>query len=176
VNARCSECGREFRIGRANERFFFKEAARFDSIACLRQYIRRTRRRSRLPAAVRDVQPDERMADGLSFSPMLGGSFRSCFEVAVAETIVCAWGIPLLYEPHVVEVGTRVYIPDFFVPWHSVWLEVKGEWRSGSKAKFGRALDILGPERLIIVPPLYRREFDGAAQGLYRGSLRRQIR
>lgn len=176
MNARCSACGREFRIDRANERFFFKEAVRFDSIACLRQYVRRLRRRQRLPGCVRDVQPAERMADGGSFSPLLGGAFRSGFEVSVAETVVCAWGIPLLYEPHVVHLGERVYIPDFFIPWHSAWLEVKGEWRSGSKAKFGKALDALGPERLIIVPPLYRREFDSAAQDMYNGSLRRQIR
>lgn len=104
--------------------------------------------------AIMDALPRE------CYSPLLGVSFRSWFECMFAEHVVEVWKTQVFYEPHMLRLDDRhYYVPDFWLPTFGVWLEVKGEWRLGAKKKFVDAQRLLGAERLLLVPPFYRRWF-----------------
>ena len=138
-----------------------KEGPAFCSAGCLRLHILTMPKltngeltllgaRKYVPSSPADV-----------YSPLLRTAFRSHFEKRVAEYLVEAFDGEVLYEPHVFEVGTnhRLYVPDFYIVDYGVWLEVKGEWRLGGKSKFTRAQEMLGPERLLLIPPAYEHWF-----------------
>lgn len=92
------------------------------------------------------------------YSLLLRSSFRSRFEVMVAEHVVTLWRIKAQYEPHAIPLGPkRWYIPDFWLPDFGIWLEAKGEWRGGGRKKFVEALNIVGPDRLLLMPDVCRK-------------------
>ena len=95
--------------------------------------------------------------DAECYSTLLDQRFRSWFECSVAEHLVLKWKTPIVFEPHSIRLDrTHCYVPDFWLPEYGVWLEVKGEWRLGAKSKFTRTQEILGADRLLIVPPAYK--------------------
>lgn len=101
--------------------------------------------------------------NGVCYSHRLGSCFRSFFEAIVAETFVCVYKEEIYYEPFEISLHlngkARVYIPDFFLPKHGIFLEVKGAWLHGSKKKFLTAVSLIGSDRLILVPPYLRNGF-----------------
>lgn len=148
----CATCGKELRRGsRLN---LPTESLLFCTETCMRHYVLA---QTALPRyAIEDFgirTAPMNWGDRNCFSPYLGVSFRSWFECRVAEHIVCHWQTQIFYEAHSLPIDDRhCYIPDFWLPECGVWLEVKGEWRLGAKSKFERARDILGPNRLLLVP------------------------
>ena len=94
------------------------------------------------------------------YSVSLGVGFRSWFECRLAEFIVAKWKTQVFYEAHMLPIdSTHFYVPDFWLPMHGVWLEVKGEWRFGGRKKFVTAQRILGADRLLLIPPAYKKWF-----------------
>jgi len=69
------------------------------------------------------------------YSPLLDKFFRSSYEQYFAETAYHR-GLEFLYEElgFVLPSGAQ-YVPDFYFPWYSVFVEVKGAWRIGAKKK-----------------------------------------
>ena len=157
----CGRCHKQFPVDRGTRQMFPPESMSFCSEQCLLTHIR----------ALPPLSPDDIMSFGMQsahcaalprecYSPLLDASFRSWFECLLAERIVFNWKTRVFYEPHALPVnGGDLYIPDFWLPEYGVWLEPKGEWRIGAKKKFVAAQKILSPERLLLVPPLYRRWF-----------------
>jgi predicted nuclease of restriction endonuclease-like RecB superfamily len=111
------------------------------------------------------------MVDAVSFSPLLGCSFRSDYERLFAETLCLSWHWrTVVYEPYTIPVTSRrTYTPDFYLPRPGVWFEVKGEWRNGAKKKFLTASQIIGENHLILIPPTYRKWFVREEKVLHRG-------
>ena len=135
----------------------------FCSADCFRAYVE-SMSRSLIPDSitqhVRLVLPEERGGDPPCYSPILNTSFRSGFECLFIERAHLDWGWRYFYEPHIVKVDDRhLYLPDFYFPEYGVWVEIKGEWRLGSKRKFRLAQEILGKDRLILAPAPYRNWF-----------------
>lgn len=79
-------------------------------------------------------------------------SFRSDFERVVALYLRKRqhrfW-----YEQVSIKVGTKTYTPDFYLPEACCFIEVKGVWGAGSKAKYKKAMKLLySHESLILIP------------------------
>ncbi len=61
---------------------------------------------------------------------------RSTYEARFA-TLLTSNSIEWMYEPKWFEVGDgKAYLPDFYVPYADVYVEVKGWWRDDAKEKF----------------------------------------
>ena len=157
----CSNCTDAKHVKRDNEKMFPKNANYFCSDACMLAHVVNTPRLSGKELRDFGIRSAPRDINGCDcFSLLLGVAFRSWFEVVVAEHLVLNWKLQVFYEPHALVLDrTHVYIPDFWIPKYGVWLEVKGEWRVGSKSKFERATEILGKDRLLLIPPLYRNRY-----------------
>lgn len=164
---RCTVCGREFTVRQKDAKFFDLGTPQFDRPECLQRYTQELPRVS-LPSYkehIFELTPSLAMGDGLCYSPILHMSFRSGFEVVVAETIVEAWNWSVHYEPHAFRVTEkRKYIPDFWLPSSGCWIEVKGCWHSGDKRKFLQAARIVGMNRMILLPNHYRPWFEAEAK------------
>lgn len=157
----CSRCRKRFSVDQATARMIPGESLLFCSEPCLFDHI----------TGMRPLSLEELQGFGIfnadctghvkeCHSPLLGVSFRSWFECLLAEHAVANWKTQIFYEPHTLPVNARhTYLPDFWLSAYGVWLEVKGEWRIGGKKKFVAAQRIIGADRLLLVPPSYRRWF-----------------
>jgi hypothetical protein len=68
------------------------------------------------------------------YSEMLGMHFRSRYEVYFAEWL-SGTGVAFLYEPFEFHWQGKSYLPDFFFPEHSCFVEVKGVWTASQQTK-----------------------------------------
>lgn len=104
--------------------------------------------------AVKQV-PDK--AD-IAYSRKTGEFFRSAWEKAVAECLI-GEGIDFRYEQWVFPVGHAHYIPDFYLPNHHCFLEVKGLWGTGSKSKLLRFTNAYTTIPILLIPWFLRNKF-----------------
>lgn len=93
------------------------------------------------------------------WSNTLQMAFRSDFERVVAlylyERQHRFW-----YEQVSIKVETKTYTPDFYIPEAACFIEVKGVWGAGSKAKYKKAMKLLYPhESLILLPIRMKAQF-----------------
>lgn len=156
----CEFCESWYLVPKRFEKFTEVGPA-FCRLNCLKEYVER-------------LKPDRGIADWLVKSPirvpptqavkslLLNMSFRSNFEVDVAEVFVFdfGWSSSVSYE----EVGVplddnHIYTPDFVKRDNLAFIEVKGTWMLGGQNKYRKAQAILGRERLIPVGPQYAAEF-----------------
>lgn len=66
---------------------------------------------------------------------------RSNYEKSLAQWLY-QHKVPFAYEPFPLIVSTKprqLYLPDFFLPCHNLFIEVKGRWERNGFAKFNRA-------------------------------------
>lgn len=167
----CEWCGKRFTVPKRDEKYFGLGTPEFCAIDCIRQYVEDKSRLNEdhgLWRKIMQLAPGDTGIGGLSYSPMLGQSFRSGYEAIVAEVMLGLWGWSgVFYEPHALKVEEkRTYIPDFYLARWDVWLEVKGNWRSGDKKKFIQASELLGKNRTILLPNFYWKHFKNAVKGL----------
>lgn len=159
----CDRCGREYTVP---QRFyqFTGIGKSFCSLNCLRWYVEGVARLRKDSPILKRVEkcpilPIE-MSDHSCYSVILGAVFRSQYEAQFAEVIACCWSWEVIYEYHRIKLnGSRkMYVPDFFQLDNSVWLEVKGEFHIGAKAKVVYGQKIVGADRLLLVGPQYHNE------------------
>ena len=81
--------------------------------------------------------------------------YRSMYEVYVARYLILN-NINFYYEPHAFKINGKYYTPDFWVPEKDLYIECKGRWGSGSKAKTENAAKIFP---LILLPSYLQQEF-----------------
>lgn len=93
------------------------------------------------------------------YSHKLKTFFRSKYEVHVAECLYAA-GISFWYEKIHFNVGSsKLYIPDFFLPNHCSFIEVKGIWGSSSKSKYAEFKKMYPDVRILLLSWLVHKEF-----------------
>ena len=92
-------------------------------------------------------------------SRILGLSFRSEFEAAVAEYLhSCA--LKFLYEPYIFDVDGHSYTPDFYIePPYDCFIEVKGVFGIGGKQKLTAFLALYPELNFIYIPWTMRDQF-----------------
>jgi YHS domain-containing protein len=86
---------------------------------------------------------------GSIWSKRHGISFRSLFEYNVANYLSDN-SITFEYEGYTFEVGKGSYTPDFYLPDHDLFIEVKGLWAFGAKKKL-KKFTLLYPSIEIVV-------------------------
>lgn len=86
--------------------------------------------------------------------------YRSMYEVYFARFLVQN-GIEFKYEPHSIKVEGKHYTPDFWIPAKDVYIECKGRWGSGARAKTVKASKVIP---LILLPSYLQREFTNAVK------------
>jgi predicted nuclease of restriction endonuclease-like RecB superfamily len=91
------------------------------------------------------------------YSILLNKHFRSEYEAFFCELAMFKWGWKKLeYETCSFKNNKKVYIPDFFNPDTTTWIEIKGEWRSnGGKKKVIDMGSHVGEGRVILIGPQY---------------------
>lgn len=166
----CSFCGANFTVNVKHKKFLVGTS--FCELDCLRRWVENQ------PVVPHREQIFDKIHSytGLKlpvpqdyYSILLHKSFRSEYEAFFAELAVFGWGWgDLQYESCYFKNGTRVYLPDFFQPKTTVWLEVKGAWKSGGKKKVLSAMEHVGENRLILVSPIYYDEIRKEALALRR--------
>ena len=154
--SRCSFCGREFYIGKKDRVLINVPSPVLCSARCLLLYLaERGKSGVRGSIPLRDNKavfgPSAHVSEEMdAFSSVLFQSFRSRLEVYTAEFLT-AHSIAWWYEKISIQLGSRWYTPDFYIPSARAFLEVKGFWAFGSKKKFRQAVKTV-PEEIILVP------------------------
>lgn len=97
---------------------------------------------------------DASEADYAVWSATLQMSFRSDFERVVALNLH-KMRRKFWYEKVSIQVGTKKYIPDFYLPEAACFIEVKGVWGAGSKAKYKSAIKLLYPHESLVLLPIW---------------------
>lgn len=157
----CSVCGGRIGFNVKDLSYLQVDCPAFCSFNCFVGYVR-TSRHVGLPAKCSRVTSG--LAPGDIWFPRLHQAFRSNYEGIVAETMRFDLGWEYEYESVVLDIdGVHSYIADFYLPQSGLFLEVKGVWRGGGKRKFKKALSMIGEDRLLLLPDLYRHWFSKSA-------------
>lgn len=85
--------------------------------------------------------------------------FMSRYEVAVASYL-SYHGIKFLYEKYEIELGTTIYLPDFYLTKSKMFLEVKGLWQGSSKLKMAQVKIMYPGLRLMVLPNILYSKFE----------------
>jgi hypothetical protein len=94
-----------------------------------------------------------------SWSDLLGMCFRSEYERHVAEALSES-GIPFEYERWTFPVKKNAfYTPDFHLPDHRLFIEVKGAWGASSKSKLTSFGKMYPAVSLLLLPWTIAHEF-----------------
>jgi len=121
------------------------------------KYIKSMDRLSTIPFTV--IKSGDGLDPPTIFSPILNQYFRSIYEVVVAEWL---WKNHIIFRYECIRFtlqDLKEYTPDFYLPDHGIFLEVKGLWQGGGRRKFQKALTVIGSDRLLLMPPTYRKWF-----------------
>lgn len=162
----CASCGKLFNMKLADVSNMITANPVFCSPYCLLHlikdrafYIKITEARHFKRQKERKLLSDASDADYAAWSDTLQMTFRSDFERVVALYLYKN-NVDFWYEQVVLEVETKKYTPDFYLPEAATFLEVKGVWGAGSKAKYKKAVNTIGwYESLILIPWYMKRQF-----------------
>ena len=93
------------------------------------------------------------------YSKKLHRRFRSDYEVKVAEFFDTR-SINFRYEPYCFELGRQTLTPDFYIdPPYDCFVEVKGAFSIGGKAKLTKFLAVYPEVNYIFIPWTLREDF-----------------
>lgn len=122
---------------------------------CVLAYIKTPRS---LPDHLSGVQRVYNNDPDAAWSRELRRFFRSQYEVFFAEWLA-KLKIQFDYEAFAFPVANGFYIPDFHLPQHQLFIEIKGAWGPSSKSKY-RAFTRQYPDvDLLVVPWTIRAQF-----------------
>ncbi len=142
----------------ASERKLVDSDQHVCSLSCLLRWIRTKRPVLRIPAT--RLTPNV-MLTGEVWSAEDARFYRSGYEVRVAAFLK-SQGISYDYESLGFRVGSAAtYTPDFFLPRHACFLEVKGIWMIGAKTKFRKFRKQYKDIPIMVVPWLLVKGFKG---------------
>ncbi len=68
-----------------------------------------------------------------------GIKMRSSYELTFAQFLDLS-NIKYLYESKTFDLGNTTYTPDFYLPEHNLYIEIKGWWREDAQRKFKKFL------------------------------------
>lgn len=120
--------------------------------------------RSCLLSAITSCKPTNNSYINALIQPSLDGIFydgikyRSGYEVSVA-TFLNAEGLSFLYEPFQFSINCKTYTPDFYIPEYDCFMEVKGLFGLGNKAKIKKFVEQYPDLNYIFIPYTLKNEF-----------------
>lgn len=132
----------------------------FCSPACFSTYVSRRviALKSFGPVSARQQEKvhlsDASEAEYAVWSATLQMSFRSDFEGVVALYLYKKQH-KFWYEKVSIKIGKKIYTPDFYLPEAACFVEVKGVWGAGSKAKYKKAMGSLYYHESLVLLPIW---------------------
>jgi hypothetical protein len=155
----CQVCRSQFDMTRRDAKYVFDAAEFICSAECLKEFIEQYDPKPLPTKGIRwftDIEMKNQRGERTIWSRDLNEFFRSEWELIVAGFLTFS-GIPYVYEGAAIKVGHAHYIPDFFLPDKNLFLEVKGLWLAGSKAKLKKVERDCSDINFIVVPWVLRR-------------------
>jgi hypothetical protein len=149
---KCTACGEQVEVKKSQWKLLDKSSEQFCSTECLLALINTN---GHPPTQMWPVE-EERV--GSFWSDKLGVALMSKYEESVG-LFLREHEISFQYENYWFPVGTTIYIPDFYLPKTDCFLEVKGLYGIGSKAKLSHVRKQHSSLRLITVPWNARKMF-----------------
>ena len=108
---------------------------------------------------VSEQEMKNKVDDNSTWCPKRRQFFRSDYEILVADWLDLI-GIKYEYETIILSSGKQHYLPDFYIPESDTFLEVKGLWRMGAKAKIQRIREAIPGIRLIVITFLLKPQIE----------------
>jgi len=123
-------CGNEFSVAARYKNYILPEFPVIGSTKCLIDYIRAQPYKASTP---RTIVSSFLSPPHIYYEP-LQKWFRSVFEGVFAQWL--NWHkIAYRYEELTLSIHGREYTPDFYLPHNGLFIELKGLWSGGAKAK-----------------------------------------
>ena len=122
IQLKCEVCGKTFSVSPSLKN------RRFCSVKCFNIYLSRKMKQEyrtgkrTIPLCINQFRTGKRSDLGNQF-------FRSSWEANIAR-FLDYYGIEWIYEPQRFNLGNTTYLPDFYLPVTSYFLEVKGYYRN----------------------------------------------
>lgn len=85
---------------------------------------------------------------------VLKSSFENVFKTFLDEC-----NFQYQYEPFAIKTGSKLYIPDFFIPSKNLLIEIKGQWKYPQSANFFRVYNKLKDNLMLINSETFERIF-----------------
>lgn len=153
----CEVCGNIIEVPQREWKLVHSQLPMFCSKECLLKRIQSFHRNGERGYAC--TADHICMSEGNIYSKKVEGSFRSRYEAKVAEFLHDA-EIQYEYEPYCFKVRKNIYVPDFYLPDHDCFIEVKGYFGLGSKSKLSKFLEDYPDVNLIMIPWTVRKELN----------------
>lgn len=156
----CSECGQSFSLSLSEVSGMSITESLYCSPSCFSAAVtdrEKDVKKLNMPFVRRlsesNLLTDAGYSDYAVWSDKLKMNFRSDFERLVA-LYLRKMKHRFWYERVSIKVGLQRYIPDFYLLDSFTFIEVKGVWGPGSKAKFRKAMRVISPQETIILLPM----------------------
>ncbi len=167
----CYVCGRSFEAEKQASMGMTNIMALPCSIRCLCRHLRRDTGKINTSIIHRYAEKVSNIPgeDERFYSSRLNTLFRGQAELMFAELLVLRHKRQMAYEPYWLDIlgnGRKAYVPDFFDIDSQVFLEVKGLWHPGAKKKTLKAAELLGRDKLLILPMYLFAELKEAWEGM----------
>lgn len=131
------ECGKWFDLPYLKRKQVLKEVEVFCSAKCIADFLLPFQSdRMVNPLTIAGVSECQ-LSEPLEYWDKYTKRFYRSKSEAIAANFFDAHGIPWQYECFVIciEGTSKTYNPDFFLPFHNVFIEVKGLWKGVAKKK-----------------------------------------
>ena len=155
----CQVCQNQMMLTRKDTTYLFDRDDFICSAQCLLTRIHNTERQELSTTGIRwftETEMRNQRAERQVWSRDLNEFFRSEWELIIAGFLSFI-GIPYIYEGVSISIGKRHYIPDFLLTDNNLFLEVKGLWLAGSKAKMRKIQKQREDIRFLVVPWVLRK-------------------
>ena len=154
---RCAACGDIIKTSWGERNFLLESEPFICSADCLIDMIHGFEPR----APIMDYRETQFKCDASvgTHCPQLGLNLRSNYE-RDSGLFLFDHGIPIEYEKYEFQIGTKLYIPDFYNRRHDVFIEIKGMFGSGAKPKLKKFRELYPQVRFIFVSWIIRNSFN----------------
>lgn len=130
------ECGEYFDLSYKKNKQLVADVAAFCSPICIANWLKYKLLPKPVEPRHHPAIADCVLADPLEYWDARTRRFYRSKSEAIAAHFFISLEIEYLYECFSIRLSNnREYNPDYFLPWFNVFVEVKGLWGSGAKAK-----------------------------------------
>ncbi len=152
----CEICNKHFNVPTKDYKLLSDFAGKLCSADCLIKKIKTLEKTNNTYTLAEDDLPI-----GNWWSSEFSTVFRSRFEELTAK-LLRQNDLNFFYEKYVFYIDDVPYTPDFYVPEHDCFLEVKGVWTLGKKKKLKKFVERYPTVNFLVVPWILNGDIDAA--------------
>lgn len=149
----CCFCGNGHQITKRQERHLHDRLTYFCSVPCLAKQITTAVDETHLVKYTPFLQDDYAITNDpyATWDTNKKMFFRSSYEKLISDFFDIL-GVGWMYEPYQFNVGTTIYVPDFYLPDKDLFVEVKGYWLNASRRKMSFFVQDHPNVNLLLIP------------------------